>query len=440
MKPKHNMLTDTSKRTRSESLFKHASKLIPGGVNSPARAFGGVGGTPPFMKRGDGAYLFDVDGNRFIDYIGSWGPHLFGHRHPKILQAIEHALTIGTSFGAPTEAEAELAQLVIEMVPSIEMVRMVNSGTEATMSAIRVARGFTGRNGIVKFAGCYHGHVDSLLVAAGSAALTLGCSSSPGVPAGATADTLVLPYNDCESLLTAFQKNGDQLAAVILEPVVGNMGCVIPTPEFLALLRALCTQHGTVLIFDEVMTGFRVASGGAQQLFGVMPDMTTLGKIIGAGMPVGAYGGRAEIMNCVSPVGKVYQAGTLSGNPVAMAAGIAMLSLIRDENPYPKLETTSAMLADGFQSAAEDNGVPVTINRVGSMLTVFLTSNGVSDLSSATSSDTALFSKWFHGLLNRGVYLPCSQFEAMFVSAVHTSEDIEQTILAAQAAFAALKS
>jgi glutamate-1-semialdehyde 2,1-aminomutase len=434
------MLTDTSKRTRSESLFKHAAKLIPGGVNSPARAFGGVGGTPPFMKRGDGAYLYDVDGNRFIDYIGSWGPHLFGHRHPKILQAIEHALTIGTSFGAPTEAEAELAQLVIEMVPSIEMVRMVNSGTEATMSAIRVARGFTGRNGIVKFAGCYHGHVDSLLVAAGSAALTLGCPSSPGVPAGATADTLVLPYNDCESLKAAFQKNGDQLAAVILEPVVGNMGCVIPTPEFLSLLRSLCTQHGTVLIFDEVMTGFRVAAGGAQQLFGIMPDMTTLGKIIGAGMPVGAYGGRAEIMNCVSPVGKVYQAGTLSGNPVAMAAGIAMLNLIRDENPYPRLETTSAMLAEGFQAAAAEHGIPVTINRVGSMLTVFLTSNGVRDLSSATSSDTALFSKWFHGLLNRGVYLPCSQFEAMFVSAVHTPADIDQTILAAQAAFAALKS
>lgn len=434
------MVPDTSKRTRSEVLFRHASKLIPGGVNSPARAFGGVGGTPPFMKKGDGAYLFDVDGNKFIDYIGSWGPHLFGHRHPRILQAVEHALTIGTSFGAPTEAEAELAQLVIEMVPSIEMVRMVNSGTEATMSAIRVARGYTGRNGIVKFAGCYHGHVDSLLVSAGSAALTLGCPSSPGVPAGATADTLVLPYNDCESLKAAFQKNGDQLAAVIIEPVVGNMGCVIPTPEFLGLLRSLCTKHGVVLIFDEVMTGFRVASGGAQSLFGVLPDMTTLGKIIGAGLPVGAYGGRAEIMNCVSPVGKVYQAGTLSGNPVAMAAGIAMLSLIRDENPYPKLDAISGQLAAGFQSAADENGVPVQINRVGSMLTVFLSSQVVSDLASATSSDTARFSKWFHGLLNRGVYLPCSQFEAMFVSAVHTPEDVEATIHAARQAFAELNS
>ena len=432
------MIPDTSKRTRSEVLFRHASKLIPGGVNSPARAFGGVGGTPPFMKKGEGAYLFDVDGNQYIDYIGSWGPHLFGHRHPKILKAVEHALTIGTSFGAPTEAEAELAQLVIEMVPSIEMVRMVNSGTEATMSAIRVARGFTGRNGIIKFSGCYHGHVDSLLVSAGSAALTLGCPSSPGVPAGATADTLVLPYNDCESLQAAFEKNNAELAAVILEPVVGNMGCVVPTPEFLSLLRALCTQYGTVLIFDEVMTGFRVAAGGAQSLFGVTPDMTTLGKIIGAGLPVGAYGGRAEIMNCVSPVGKVYQAGTLSGNPVAMAAGIAMLSLIRSENPYPKLEEISKTLASGFQQAADEAGVPVRINRVGSMLTVFLTSQEVRDLATATTSDTVRFSKWFHGLLNRGVYLPCSQFEAMFVSAVQSTSDIDQTITAAKAAFADL--
>lgn len=430
------MLPDTSKRTRSELAFKHASKLIPGGVNSPARAFGAVGGTPPFMKHGEGAYLFDVDGNRFIDYIGSWGPHLFGHRHPAILQAIEKALTIGTSFGAPTEAEAELAQLVIEMVPSVEMVRMVNSGTEATMSAIRVARGFTGRNGVIKFAGCYHGHVDSLLVAAGSGALTLGCPSSPGVPPGATADTVVLPYNDCESLETAFRKNGDQLAAVILEPVVGNMGCVIPTPEFLSLLRRLCTQHGTVLIFDEVMTGFRVAAGGAQELFGVIPDMTTMGKIIGAGMPVGAYGGRADIMNTVSPVGRVYQAGTLSGNPIAMAAGIAMLNLIREQNPYPRLEQAGHKLAEGFRTAAKAAGVDVVINRIGSMLTVFLTSQTVTDLNSATTSDTKKFSRYFHGMLNRGIYLPCSQYEAMFVSAVHTDDDIVQTIAAASVSFA----
>ncbi len=430
------MLPDTSKRTRSASSFKHASMLIPGGVNSPARAFGAVGGTPPFIKRGDGAYLFDVDGNRFIDYVGSWGPHLFGHRHPAILQAIEKALLSGTSFGAPTEAEVEMAQLVIEMIPSIEMVRMVNSGTEATMSAIRVARGFTGRNGVIKFAGCYHGHVDSLLVAAGSGALTLGCPSSPGVPLGATADTVVLPYNDCESLEAAFQKNKNQLAAVILEPVVGNMGCVIPTPEFLSLLRRLCTEHGTVLIFDEVMTGFRVAAGGAQQLFGIVPDMTTLGKIIGAGMPVGAYGGRADIMNSVSPVGKVYQAGTLAGNPLAMAAGIAMLNLIRELDPYARLEQAGQKLEDGFRSAASASGVDVCINRVGSMLTVFLTSHTVTDLASATTSDTTRFGRWFHGMLNRGVYLPCSQFEALFVSAVHTDADIEQTIAAAAAGFA----
>jgi glutamate-1-semialdehyde 2,1-aminomutase len=428
--------SDTSSRTRSQSLFTEASKLIPGGVNSPARAFGAVGGTPPFIQRGDGAYLFDEDGNQFIDYIGSWGPHLFGHRHPSILAAIEKALTIGTSFGAPTRAEAELAQLVVDMLPSIEMVRMVNSGTEATMSAIRVARGFTGRNGIVKFAGCYHGHVDSLLVAAGSGALTLGCPSSPGVPPGSTADTLVLPYNDCEQLKAAFEKNGHQLAALIIEPVVGNMGCVIPSREFLMLLRELCTKYGTVLIFDEVMTGFRVAAGGAQELFGIQPDMTTLGKILGAGMPVGAYGGRAEIMNSVSPIGKVYQAGTLSGNPVAMAAGIAMLNLIRSENPYPRLEQLGQRLADGLQKAAEASGVPVTVNRVGSMLTVFLTDQSVTSLESATRSNTQQFSRWFHGLLNRGVYLPCSQFEAMFVSAVHSDADLEHTIAAARDAFA----
>ena len=430
------MPSDTSVRTRSQSLFTEASKLIPGGVNSPARAFGAVGGVPPFIQRGDGAYLFDEDGNQFIDYIGSWGPHLFGHRHPAILTAIENALTIGTSFGAPTRAEAELAQLVVDMVPSIEMVRMVNSGTEATMSAIRVARGFTGRNGIVKFAGCYHGHVDSLLVAAGSGALTLGCPSSPGVPPGSTADTLVLSYNDCEQLKAAFEKNGHQLAAVIIEPVVGNMGCVIPSREFLTLLRELCTKFGTVLIFDEVMTGFRVAAGGAQELFGIQPDMTTLGKILGAGMPVGAYGGRAEIMNSVSPVGKVYQAGTLSGNPVAMAAGIAMLKLIRSENPYPRLEQLAQQLAEGFQKAAGASGIPVTINRVGSMLTVFLTDRPVTNLESATRSNTQQFSRWFHGLLNRGVYLPCSQFEAMFVSAVHSGSDLEHTIAAAHDAFA----
>lgn len=426
---------DTSVRTQSELLFKRAAQIIPGGVNSPARAFGAVGGTPPFMKRGDGAYLYDVDGNRFVDYIGSWGPHLFGHRHPMILQAIQGALEIGTSFGAPTEAEAELAERVAGMVPSMERVRMVNSGTEATMSAIRVARGFTGRNGIVKFAGCYHGHVDSLLVSAGSGALTLGCPSSPGVPAGATADTLVLPYNDPQQLREAFATSGDLLAAVILEPVVGNMGCVVPTPEFLSELRRLCDHHGTVLIFDEVMTGFRLSAGGAQQLFGIRPDMTTLGKILGAGLPVGAYGGRADIMQHVSPVGRVYQAGTLSGNPMAMAAGIAMLDLIRRYDPYPRLEQLGSMLEDGFRRAAAAANQPVWINRVGSMLTVFLTGQPVHDLATASASDTGKFSRWFHGLLNRGVYLPCSQFEAMFISAVHSDADIAATLTAAELAF-----
>ena len=426
---------DTSVRTQSELLFKRAAQIIPGGVNSPARAFGAVGGTPPFMKRGDGAYLYDVDGNRFVDYIGSWGPHLFGHRHPMILQAIQGALEIGTSFGAPTEAEAELAERVAGMVPSMERVRMVNSGTEATMSAIRVARGFTGRNGIVKFAGCYHGHVDSLLVSAGSGALTLGCPSSPGVPAGATADTLVLPYNDPQQLREAFATSGDLLAAVILEPVVGNMGCVVPTPEFLSELRRLCDHHGTVLIFDEVMTGFRLSAGGAQQLFGIRPDMTTLGKILGAGLPVGAYGGRADIMQHVSPVGRVYQAGTLSGNPMAMAAGIAMLDLIRRYDPYPRLEQLGSMLEDGFRRAAAAANQPVWINRVGSMLTVFLTGQPVHDLATASASDTGKFSHWFHGLLNRGVYLPCSQFEAMFISAVHSDADIAATLTAAELAF-----
>jgi len=432
------MIRDTSCRTESERLFHEASDLIPGGVNSPARAFGAVGGTPPFMRKGQGSRLFDVDGNEFIDYIGSWGPHLFGHRDPAILDAIQQALEIGTSFGAPTHAEAELAALVRELVPSIEMVRMVNSGTEATMSAIRVARGFTQRDGVIKFAGNYHGHVDSLLVAAGSGALTLGCPSSPGVPAGATADTLVLPYNDVEQLQQAFAANGDKLAAVIMEPVVGNMGCVIPSGEFLNALRQLCDQHGTVLIFDEVMTGFRVARGGAQEVFGITPDMTTMGKILGAGMPVGAYGGRADIMKNVSPVGKVYQAGTLSGNPVAMAAGRAMLQLIKDQNPYPRLDELGSRLELGFRAAAEKHGVPVRTNRVGSMLTVFMTDSPVTNLDSATTSDTDRFSRWFHGMLNRGVYLPCSQFEAMFISAVHTDADIEETLAAADAAFAEL--
>jgi glutamate-1-semialdehyde 2,1-aminomutase len=431
-------MTDTSKRPESEVQFARALKCIPGGVNSPARAFGAVGGTPPFIQRGEGPYLFDVDGNQYIDYIGSWGPHILGHRHPALISAIQAALETGTSFGAPTVAESDLAELVVELVPSVEKVRMVNSGTEATMSAIRLARGFTGRDVIVKFAGCYHGHVDSLLVQAGSAALTLGTPSSPGVPVGCTADTFILPYNDVSALRQMFAEQGDKLAAVILEPVCGNMGCVIPSDEFLQTLRRLCTENSTVLIFDEVMTGFRVGLNCAQGRFGITPDVTTLGKIIGGGMPVGAYGGRADIMDAVSPVGPVYQAGTLSGNPVAMASGLATLRQLVKDNPYDKLESLAAQLADGLLQAGQSAGIPVQINRVGSMLTLFFNDAPVTDLTSATASDSERFAKWFHGMLNRGVYLPCSQFETLFVSTAHTPELIQKTLQAAAATMAGL--
>lgn len=432
------MIEKTDRRPGSEREFQRAARVIPGGVNSPARAFGAVGGTPPFIARGEGPFLVDIDGNRYLDYIGSWGPHLFGHGYPPIVAAIRAAAETGTSFGAPTVAESELAELIISLVPSIEKVRMVNSGTEATMSAIRVARGFTGRNVIIKFAGCYHGHVDSLLVQAGSGALTLGAPSSPGVPAGCTSDTLVLPYNDVKLLEAAFQSKGAEIAAVILEPVVGNMGCVIPSDAFLKALRHLCTANGAVLIFDEVMTGFRVSAGGAQELFGIRPDMTTLGKIVGAGLPVGAYGGRADIMDCVSPVGKVYQAGTLSGNPVAMAAGIAMLNAIRNERPYERLDALGKRLEIGLLQAAQAAGQTISVNRVGSMMTAFFGAGPVTDLASATKSDTARFGKWFHAMLDRGVYLPCSQYEALFISAVHTDAHIDQTIEAAAEAFKVL--
>lgn len=426
-------MPDTSSRPNSQKQFERACRSIPGGVNSPARAFGAVGGIPPFIHRGDGPFLFDIDGNQFIDFVGSWGPFILGHRHPAVIDAIQNALETGTSFGAPTVAESDLAELVVELVPSVEKVRMVSSGTEATMSAIRLARGFTGRSVVVKFAGCYHGHVDSLLVQAGSGALTLGTPSSPGVPAGCTADTLVLSYNDVAMLRQAFEKQGDSLAAVILEPVCGNMGCVIPTDEFLRTLRQLCTDHGTVLIFDEVMTGFRVDLGCAQTRFGITPDLTTLGKIVGGGMPVGAYGGRAEIMDAVSPVGGVYQAGTLSGNPIAMASGLATLKHLRKTNPYDQLEHLSSQLQQGLLKAAGDAGVPVQVNRVGSMLTLFFNEHPVTDLQTATASDTGRFSRWFNGMLDRGIYLPCSQFETLFVSAAHTPELIDQTIAAASA-------
>jgi len=425
---------------KSHNHFLRAQKSIPGGVNSPARAFGAVGGTPVVMDRADGPYLFDIDGNRYIDYIGSWGPHILGHRHPAVIDAIVGALAKGTSFGAPCELETQLAELVIDAVPSIEKVRMVSSGTEATMSAIRVARGFTGRNVLIKFAGCYHGHVDSLLVKAGSGALTLGTPSSPGIPPGCTADTIVLEYNDCQQLDEAFAARGTEIAAVILEPVVGNMGVVIPSPEFLKTLQSLCHKHGSLLIFDEVMTGFRVAYGGAQSLFDVKPDLTTLGKIIGGGMPVGAYGGRSEIMNVVSPVGAVYQAGTLSGNPVAMASGIATLTTLKQTNPYPRLDATTQSLVSGLSKLAGDAGIPHTIPRVGSMFTLFFNPMEVTNLEVASKSDTKAFAAYFHAMLERGVYLACSQFEANFVSAAHTQHDVQATLEAAKQAMAIVQS
>ena len=427
-------------RTRSQAHFSRAQQVIPGGVNSPARAFGGVGGTPVIMDRADGAYLFDIDGNRYVDYIGSWGPHILGHRHPAVIGAIQAALEKGTSFGAPCELETELAELVVDAVPSMQQVRMVNSGTEATMSAIRVARGFTKRDVLIKFTGCYHGHVDSMLVKAGSGALTLGTPSSPGIPAGCTADTLCLEYNDCQQLEETFSRRGPEIACVILEPVVGNMGVVIPTPEFLSTLRSLCDRHGTILIFDEVMTGFRVAFGGAQARFQIRPDMTTLGKIIGGGLPVGAYGGRRDIMNVVSPVGPVYQAGTLSGNPVAMASGIATLKTLKADNPYPRLEQVTRQLTGRLSELATAAGIPHTIPQIGSMFTLFFNPDVVTNHTVAVKSDTARFARYFHAMLERGIYLPCSQYEAIFVSAAHSDSDIQSTLKAAEEAFAILRS
>jgi glutamate-1-semialdehyde 2,1-aminomutase len=425
-------------RTKSHEIFARAQQLMPGGVNSPARAFGAVGGEPVVMARGEGAYLFDVDGNQYVDYIGSWGPMILGHAYPKVTEAITTAVRRGTSFGAPTEAENTLAELIIEAVPSIEKVRLVNSGTEATMSAIRLARGYTGRDVIVKFAGNYHGHVDSLLVAAGSAAATLGVPNSPGVTVGTTKDTLVLAYNDVVGLEAAFAEHGSRIAGVILEPIVGNMGTVIATPDFLRALRQVTQENGAVLIFDEVMTGFRVARGGAQSLNGIKPDLTTLGKIVGGGMPIGAYGGRAEIMDNVIPVGQVFQAGTLSGNPIATAAGIATLTALRDEDPYPRLEMLSARLAQGLIAAATAAGIPHSLTRVGSMLTLFFNGEPVTNWDSASKSDTAKFGKFFWGLIERGVYFPCSQYEALFVSAAHTEADIDKTVAAAKEVLAEL--
>jgi len=418
--------------TRSRELFDRAQRSIPGGVNSPARAFRAVGGDPVFIARGDGPYLFDVDGNRYIDYVGSWGPLLLGHRQPAVIQALTEALAGGTSFGAPTEQEAEIAELICKMVPSIEMVRLVNSGTEATMSAIRAARGFTGRDRVIKFIGCYHGHVDSLLVKAGSGVATLGISDSGGVPQAFSATTIPLPFNSVEALESCFREHPDKIACVIVEPVVGNMGCVPPSPGYLQALREITERYGALLIFDEVMTGFRVAPGGAQQVYGIRPDLTTLGKVIGGGLPVGAYGGRKDVMQKVAPLGPVYQAGTLSGNPLAVAGGLATLRILAGKPAlYEMLEKESARLVEGVASAARKAGVPMTINRVGSMFTFFFTAGPVTDWDSASQSDTKRFGAFFRGMLEQGVYLPCSQYEAAFLSTAHQPADLDETMRAA---------
>ena len=423
--------------TKSQQLFKTAIDLIPGGVNSPVRAFRGVGGTPRFVKSAKGAKITDVDGNTYIDYVGSWGPMILGHADEEVISAVQQAAANGTSFGAPTELEVELAQEVIDAVPSIEMVRMVSSGTEATMSAIRLARGVTARTRIVKFEGCYHGHGDSLLVKAGSGVATLGLPDSPGVPPVLAENTITLPFNDAQALEEAFARHAD-IAAVIIEPVVGNMGCVPPRSGYLEAVRALTKKHDALLIFDEVMTGFRLARGGAQELYGIKPDITTLGKIIGGGLPVGAYGGSREIMKHVAPAGPVYQAGTLSGNPLSMTAGLVTLRRLRDKTVYERLENTSRRLCDGLARAARDAGIATITNRVGSMWTSFFTSDPVVDWNTANKCDREMYGRFFHAMLEAGVYLAPSQFEAAFVSLAHTDDIIEETVEAARQAFAKL--
>ena len=425
--------------SHSRTAFERACKVIPGGVNSPARAFGGVGGQPLFIARGEGPYLFDIDGNRYLDFVGSWGPLILGHNHPRVVQAIREALSNGTTFGAPTELETHLAELIVELVPSIEMVRMVSSGTEAAMSGIRLVRGFTGRELIVKFAGCYHGHVDSLLVAAGSSATTLGVPNSPGVTRGATADTMLARFNDILGLRKLFKEKGDQIAGVILEPVVGNMGLVFPHLEFLNELRHLTHHYGALLIYDEVMSGFRLALGGAQEVFGQKPDLTILGKIVGGGLPVGAYGGRSDIMKRIMPAGPVFQAGTLSGNPLAMAAGLATLQELRQHPPYDRLEQLGQTLEEGLKEAARSADLPHQFARAGSMWTLFFNDKPVTDYDIAKESHTARFARFFWAMLERGFYLPCSQFEAAFVSAAMTEENIAQTISAARSALAEMQ-
>jgi len=422
---------------RSDELFTRAKAVIPGGVSSPVRAFKAVGGTPLFVARAEGARFWDEDGRAFVDYVGSWGPMILGHAHPAVIEAVREAAARGTSYGAPCAGEVELAERIVKHVPSIERVRFVSSGTEATMSALRVARGFTGRRKILKFDGCYHGHADSLLVSAGSGVATLGIPGSPGVPEGTVADTLVAPFNDTAAVEAVAAAHGEDLAAVIVEPVAGNMGAVAPAPGYLEALREITRKSGSVLIFDEVMTGFRVALGGAQARYGVRPDMTCLGKIVGGGLPAAAYGGRAEIMASVAPDGPVYQAGTLSGNPLAMAAGSAVLDLLARPGAYEALEAASARLEQGLRRAARDASVTVTINRVASMITVFFCPGPVTDCASAKASDTQRFARFFHAMLERGVYLPPAQFEAAFVSLAHGDAEIDATVDAARAAFTA---
>jgi len=420
--------------TTNHELFQRALPLMPGGVNSPVRAFKSVGGEPFFTERADGAYLWDVEGHRYIDYVGSWGPMIVGHNHPFVREAVERAVKHGLSFGTPCQAEVVMAETITRLIPSIDMVRMVHSGTEATMSAIRLARGATGRSKIVKFEGCYHGHGDSFLVKAGSGALTFGVPTSPGVPKANADLTLTLPYNDLDAAKVLFAQHGHDIAGLIIEPVAGNMNCILPVDGYLQGLRELCTQSGALLIFDEVMTGFRVALGGAQAHYNVTPDLTTFGKIIGGGMPVGAYGGRRELMEQIAPAGPIYQAGTLSGNPVAMAAGLAMLELIQAPGFHEQLSASTRLLTDGLQSVADGEGVPFSTNRVGGMYGLFFTAEKVSTFAQATAADTALFNRFFHGMLKRGVYLAPSAFEAGFMSSAHSDQDIADTLEAARGA------
>ncbi len=424
---------------RSHELFIAAQRHIPGGVNSPVRAFRGVGGDPLFFKRGEGAYLVDEDNRRYVDYVGSWGPMILGHAHPQVIAVVQEAAANGLSFGAPTAVETSMAERVCELVPSVESVRMVSSGTEATMSAIRLARGYTGRDKIVKFEGCYHGHADSLLVKAGSGALTLGVPTSPGVPVDLAKHTVTLSYNDPEQVRSTFEQVGAEIAAVIVEPVAGNMNCVPPVPGFLESLRESCDRFDAVLIFDEVMTGFRVALGGAQAHYGVTPDLTTLGKVIGGGMPVGAFGGRADIMEQIAPLGPVYQAGTLSGNPVAMTAGLTTLQLISEPGFFDRLSAATSRLTEGLRAQAADAGVSLVTNQVGGMFGIFFTAeSSVENFQQATSCDQAQFQRFYHGMLEEGVYLAPSAFEAGFVSAAHGEQEIEATVAAAGRVFRTL--